>query len=333
MFQTVVVFLIFFTSVYSNQMDNKSLRRRCDTLGGTTCTCIDPLAYWKHDKGQILEINEIYHGKEKIMCYIIEFINHTNHYELVSDAQDCKNLEEYTNVKMEPALFPTFRKNGIFLRAINCEEKISQYIRICYYTMDYIKPISKMIDETNLEFKKGNLLKDVNVNNISTVSNKTFTDITATIVGSNSTGSWSDKCSYLLLEYDNRKICYVPIVKYFKRTESMHYNLGNKMCSKKFPWISARIRNRKQISRLRAFTECYERNEIHLKHVPILIGLIHMRGMGFIWTSGNNGSYLNSWNSDYDKLYNEMPFWIDPTFHPYLNTTEIHCHRFVIWTR
>nr|CDQ02969.1 Bm1658, isoform b [Brugia malayi] len=76
-----------------------------------------------------------------------------------------------------------------------------------------------------------------------------------------------------------------------------------------------------------------EVNQIHIKHIPILIGLIHMRGMGFIWTTGNNGSYLNSWDSSYDSLYDEMPFWIDPTFHPYLNTTEIHCHRFVIWTR
>ncbi|MCP9264174.1 hypothetical protein DINM_022187 [Dirofilaria immitis] len=55
--------------------------------------------------------------------------------------------------------------------------------------------------------------------------------------------------------------------------------------------------------------------------------------MGFIWTSGNNGTCINSWDSSYDSLYDEMPFWIDPTFHPYLNTTEIHCHRFVIWTQ
>uniref|UniRef100_A0A1I8EDX2 C-type lectin domain-containing protein n=1 Tax=Wuchereria bancrofti TaxID=6293 RepID=A0A1I8EDX2_WUCBA len=91
------------------------------------------------------------------------------------------------------------------------------------------------------------------------------------------------------------------------------------MCSSKFPWISARI----------PFLKV---NQIHIKHIPILIGLIHMRGMGFIWTTGNNGSYLNLWDSSYNSLYDEMPFWIDPTFHPYLNTTEIHCHRFVIWT-
>ncbi|VDO51487.1 unnamed protein product [Brugia timori] len=163
-----------------------------------------------------------------------------------------------------------------------------------------------MTDKKYLQFKAGNLLKNVNVNNISNISN---TD-------------WSNECSYLLWEYNNRKICYVPVIKYFKRTESLHYNLINKMCSSKFPWISARIRN--------PFLEV---NQIHIKHIPILIGLIHMRGMGFIWTTGNNGSYLNSWDSSYDSLYDEMPFWIDPTFHPYLNTTEIHCHRFVIWTR
>ncbi|OZC05374.1 hypothetical protein X798_07653 [Onchocerca flexuosa] len=67
------------------------------------------------------------------------------------------------------------------------------------------------------------------------------------------------------------------------------------MCSKKFPWRGARIRQ-------------------------LLTGLIHMRGMGFIWVSVTI------------SLYDEMPFWIDPTFHPYLNTIEIHCHRFVIWT-
>lgn len=69
-----------------------------------------------------------------------------------------------------------------------------------------------------------------------------------------------------------------------------------------------------------------------MKHLPIITGLIHIRGMGFIWISGNNGTYLNSLDSNYDDLYNEMPFWVDPKFHPHLNTTEIHCHRFVIWT-
>ncbi|KAK6105711.1 hypothetical protein QQG55_21325 [Brugia pahangi] len=388
---------MIFISLYANQLDNKSLRRRCDSLNGITCECANPLVQWINNEGKIFKINEIYHGKEIILCYIMEFINHTNHYDLVSDAQGCKHLEEYYDVSMEPALFLTFQNmevlnlhlqqhfkiyqsqeidattglsfdmiNGFFwsnntnvidesilslinqtnttdiclkffltynkekgpiLKANKCDAMISQYIRICYYAINYIKSTTKMTDKKYLQFKTGNLLKNVNVNNISNISN------TGNNIESNLTADWSNECSYLLWEYNNRKICYVPIIKYFKRTVSLHYNLINKMCSSKFPWISARIRNRKQISILRNFTESFlEVNQIHIKHIPILIGLIHMRGMGFIWTTGNNGSYLNSWDSSYDSLYDEMPFWIDPTFHPYLNTTEIHCHRFVIWT-
>ncbi|KAL3997373.1 hypothetical protein ACH3XW_10620 [Acanthocheilonema viteae] len=374
-FRTVLS-LIFFTFVHSNQLDQKSLQRRCDSLIATTCTCADPLVQWNNDKGQILKINEIYHDREKLFCYIFEFINHTNYYELTSDAQNCKHLEERYDVSMEPALFLTFQRlsfdtiNGFFwfnntndihesillsinqsntndsclkfflsynnenepiLRSIKCETKISQYIRVCYYAVDYIVPTTKMIDEKHLQFKKGNLFEtdERSITSIAPV------DITAGIKSAsiNTKTNWSNKCSYLLWTYKGKKICYVPVVKYFKRTESLHYNLMNKMCSKKFPWISARIRSRKQISIFRNLVESFlKANEIHMKYVPVLTGLIHMRGMGFIWTSGNNGSYLNSWNSIYDRLYDEMPFWTDPTFHPYLNTTEIHCHRFVIWT-
>ncbi|KAM3721841.1 putative competence-damage inducible protein [Dirofilaria immitis] len=374
---STVVILIFFTFVYSNQLDHKSLRRRCDSLYGTTCACTDPLVRWKNEDVKILKINEIYHGAEKIFCYIIEFINFTKHYNSASDAQDCTNLEGRYDVSMEPALFPSFRSletlnlylqqnfkiyqsqqmqattglsfdkiNGLFwinntnyihesisplieqinttesclkfflnnnkekgpiLRATKCDAMIPQYIRICYYAMNYIKPSSKKTDITHLRFKRENL----------------------SIITTN----WANECHHFLWTNDSEKVCYVPVVKYFKRIESLHYNLVNKMCSKKFPWIGARIRQRQQISTLRNLTELFlKKNKIHVEHVPILIGLIHIRGMGFIWTSGNNGTCINSWDSSYDSLYDEMPFWIDPTFHPYLNTTEIHCHRFVIWT-
>nr|CDQ02970.1 Bm1658, isoform a [Brugia malayi] len=69
MLHTIIISMIFI-SLYANQLDNKSLRRRCDSLNGITCECANPL---------------------------------------VSDAQGCKHLEEYYDVSMEPALFLTFQ--------------------------------------------------------------------------------------------------------------------------------------------------------------------------------------------------------------------------------
>uniref|UniRef100_A0A0R3RM41 C-type lectin domain-containing protein n=1 Tax=Elaeophora elaphi TaxID=1147741 RepID=A0A0R3RM41_9BILA len=365
----MVVSLICLIFVDSNQLDYKSLRQRCDSLNGTTCTCAD-------SSEELKLTNEI-------------------KQDLVSDAQQCKHLEERYNVDMEPAIFLTFRTmksqeivastglsfdkiNGFFwfnntndihesilsrinqvntnandsclkffltynrergpiLKAMKCEAKISQYIRVCYYAMDLIKPTTKTNYKEHFQFKKRNLLEIKIVNKISVISNTISTDITTDIesISTETKTAWSDKCLYHLWASERKKICYVPVVKYFKRTESLHYNLANKMCSEKSSWRSARIRDRKQISTTRTLIESgsflsewvtfLKANEIAIKHIPILTGLIHIRGMGFIWISGNNGSHLNSLDSTYDT-------WVDPTFHPYFNTTEIHCHRFVIWT-
>ncbi|OZC06765.1 hypothetical protein X798_06228 [Onchocerca flexuosa] len=105
---SIVVFLIFLTFVHSNQLGHKSLRRRCDSLYGTICRCADPLVRWKNEE-QILKINEIYHDKEKIFCYVTELINFTKRYDSASDAQDCKHLKERYDVSMKPALLLSFR--------------------------------------------------------------------------------------------------------------------------------------------------------------------------------------------------------------------------------
>uniref|UniRef100_A0A1I8ED36 Uncharacterized protein n=1 Tax=Wuchereria bancrofti TaxID=6293 RepID=A0A1I8ED36_WUCBA len=123
MLHTITISMIFI-SLYANQLDNKNLKRRCDSLSGITCECANPLVQWKNNEGKIFKINEIYYGKEIILCYIMEFINHTNHYDLVSDAQDCKHLEEYYDVKKGP-----------ILKANKCDAMLSQYIRICYYAI------------------------------------------------------------------------------------------------------------------------------------------------------------------------------------------------------
>ncbi|VDN20905.1 unnamed protein product [Gongylonema pulchrum] len=119
------------------------------------------------------------------------------------------------------------------------------------------------------------------------------------------------------------------------RNESLPYNLVNKMCRQTagHRTVAARIRHRDQIFELRSYAEKYlKENGFDKVRVPMLTGLIHIRGMGFIWISGNNGTHVTMYDPSYEALYDEMPFWVDPTFHPYLNTTEIHCHRFVIWT-
>ncbi|VDN29379.1 unnamed protein product [Gongylonema pulchrum] len=212
---------------------------------------------WEQSGEAFLGVHETYEGKEKLICYVTEFINTTGRPE----AHDYIATSKKGDGLMEPVL-----KKAVPGVAIND-------------TSD--RNVINVIDKNDTD---ANNASDVNV-----------TD----------------------------------------HLESLPYNLVNKMCRQTagHRTVAARIRHRDQIFELRSYAEKYlKENGFDKVRVPMLTGLIHIRGMGFIWISGNNGTHVTMYDPSYEALYDEMPFWVDPTFHPYLNTTEIHCHRFVIWT-
>ncbi|VIO95777.1 Uncharacterized protein BM_BM18107 [Brugia malayi] len=68
---------MIFISLYANQLDNKSLRRRCDSLNGITCECANPLADWSNECSYLL-----WEYNNRKICYVpvIKYFKRTVSY-------------------------------------------------------------------------------------------------------------------------------------------------------------------------------------------------------------------------------------------------------------